>query len=161
MSIASFSQIVSHGGRLIINGKTYNSMPQFQNISIVDGVIVADGKVWSGENEKNAPNAKDLSIANKIELHVHLDGNVKSKCTIQADHGAAVIVHGSVSGDVRTVAGSIQVDGNVEQGDVSSTNGGIVIRGTVGGNVSTTNGSIRTGAVRGRVSSVNGSIVHQ
>lgn len=157
MSIASFSQIVSHGGRLIINGKTYNSMPQFQNISIVDGVIVADGKVWSGEN---APNAKDLSIANKIELHVHLDGNV-GKCTIQADHGAAVIVHGSVSGDVRTVAGSIQVDGNVEQGDVSSTNGGIVIRGTVGGNVSTTNGSIRTGAVRGRVSSVNGSIVHQ
>lgn len=155
MSVASFSQIIT-GGNMLINGKSY-SMPSYGNISIVNGVIVADGQVWSG---KDAPNAKDLSIANKIEIHVHVDGKEATPCTIQADHAAAVIVHGSVGGDVRTVAGSIQVDGNAAQ-DVSSTNGGIVIKGSVGGNVSTTNGGVRTGAVRGRVSSVNGSIVHQ
>lgn len=155
MSFVSFGQVV-YGGRVVVNGKTYN-MPDCSNVSVIDGVIVADGQPWT--DDRNGPKTKDLSIAAKIEIHVHVDKENANLTSVKAEHGSCVIVHGPVAGDVRSVGGAITVHGNVQQ-DVSTTNGGISIGGSVGGNVSTTNGSVRTGTVRGRVTTVNGSIVH-
>lgn len=70
-----------------------------------------------------------------------------------------IIIDGDVSNLEVDCCEQITITGNT--GDVSLTNGGIDIKGSINGSVKTTNGSVHCGgAVSGSIKTVNGSIHH-
>lgn len=137
-----------------INGKKY-VFPAGSNISIVNGTIYINGKIWTGDAKQNSQLEKDLAIAQKIELHIHVDEKDKNKNNVEANAGT-VIVHGSVQ-TLQSVSGDVTVNGDVN-GDVQTTSGDIKIGQSVGKSVTSTSGDVQARTIYGAVSTVSGDI---
>lgn len=138
------------GSTMNINGRQF-SCPAGSSMSIVNGRVYVDGKEW----KDGSPASKELEIASKIEVHLY----PTEKCPIHSVQtvSAPVIVHGN-AGDVSTTDGGVNIKGNVT-GRVTTTDGSINVGGNVGGNVSAVDGSVRvTGDIGGSVSTVDGNI---
>jgi hypothetical protein len=142
-----------HGSTVHVNGKTHR-IPDGRSISIVNGTIYVDGKVWNTDDAQNKALSSDMAIANKIEIHIHPDakGNVPD---ISSETNQ-IVVHGNAK-KVRSGTGKIHIQGN--SGQAESSTGNVQIDGYVTGDVTTSTGNINiAGDIHGSAESSTGNI---
>lgn len=128
MQIDSYGQVMSFGpgGIMTINGKRVESAwaktPETVKL-VVDGKVVWEGKAQKAELHIEASTSIDACSAS-----IHVTGNCDS---------------------VKTVSGSIQVEGNV-MGSASTVSGDVRVEGDLHGNARTVSGDIRSGGKKRR-----------
>lgn len=122
MSVSSNS-IVMNSNNVKLNGKTYN-IPSCSSISIVNGTLYVDGKVFDEEEKREV-----------VHITVVVNGDAGN---IEFFNGSAT-VHGS-SKQIKTTNGDVNIGGDVV-GDVKTTNGNVSSK-TISGKVSTVNGNV-------------------
>lgn len=142
-----------HGSSVCVNGKTYH-IPNGRSISVVNGTIYVDGKVWNTDDAQNKALSNDLTIASKIEIHIHPDA--KGNIPDVSSETNQIIVHGNAK-SVRSGTGNIHVQGN--SGKTQSSTGDIQIDGYVTGDVTNSTGDVRIGGdVHGTAETSTGDI---
>ena len=101
--------------KITVNGKTITCSGN--NVSIIDGQIVVDGKMISESNSRNIKviiegNVEKIDCAGTVEVHGNA-GNIDcgGSCTIKGDVNGSVDAGGSVT--CGNVAGDIDAGGSV------------------------------------------------
>lgn len=111
--------ITGNTSTVTINDRTYSGT----NISIIDGVIVMDGK--------------SVSKLDTFKINVVIQGNCEVVQTTQGN----ITANGNVNCDITTSQGDITISNNVN-GNVKTSMGNVNIKGNVTGNVKTGMGNI-------------------
>ena len=110
--------IFGNKGTININGSSYSG----SNVSIVNGIVTVDGVI----QKQKIGHLVNVTIAGDVERVENTAGDV--------------FIRGNVTGNVKTVSGSVEcVDiGN----DVQTISGNVIASGSINGNVKTISGDI-------------------
>ncbi len=111
-------KIFGSTGTITVNGSSYSG----SNVSIIDGVVTVDGVI----QKQKIGHLVNVTIAGDVERVENTAGDV--------------FIRGNVTGNVKTVSGSVEcVDiGN----DVQTISGNVIASGSINGNVKTISGDI-------------------
>ncbi len=148
--------VFSGDSSVVVDGRQVK-IPSGRNVSIVDGVMLVDGKRWTSKDD--AEHEKNVRIADKIEFNLIFPPLTSStgppnitiqRCKSVKVNGdvnqlnagnTSVSIAGSCRG-INTSNGRIDVKSDVH-GSVSTSNAQIVVHGSIHGSASTSNATIR------------------
>jgi hypothetical protein len=121
------------GSTVSVNDRTIN-IPDGRNVSIINGVVMVDGKAYTDEPEPGKPLSIDIKVSGPLANLEVKGNNTKVTC---GDVKGSVRTSGSVKAG--NVGGDVKTQGSVTCGDVGQgvKTMGSVTCGKVGGNIST------------------------
>lgn len=113
-------KIFGSTGTITVNGSSYSG----SNVSIIDGVVTVDGVI----QKQKISHLVNVTIAGDVERVENTAGDV--------------FIRGNVTGNVKTVSGSVECAdiGN----DVQTISGNVTASGSINGNVKTISGDIKS-----------------
>lgn len=122
--------------KITINGNTYSG----NNVVISNGKVIIDGK--------------DFTPETKI-INIHVEGNIDE---LKVDNCNKLLVNGNAK-NIKTQSGSVEVSGAVS-GDIRTISGSVNC-GDVNSYIQTTSGSVECGKVGGKINTISGSVKHK